>query len=149
MAYNARAAQRNSLLLNIYNPGREETDSKTAVKPFDIDLAWIGKSRNFEQAIFWSADTDEERLTSIQRARNGGSITPRFQKNPTIPHRLFKTLSSHPHHPNRLHLRSHHKILVLDLQPADPRAPQHLLHILLHRHHTRLHRSSLPVRNGG
>lgn len=32
------------------------------VKPFDVDLAWLGKFRNIEQAAFWSADTDEGRL---------------------------------------------------------------------------------------
>lgn len=29
------------------------------VKPFDVDLDWMGKFRNFEEASFWSADTDE------------------------------------------------------------------------------------------
>lgn len=29
------------------------------VKPFDVDLNWMGKFRNFEEASFWSADTDE------------------------------------------------------------------------------------------
>jgi len=28
------------------------------VKPFDVDLNWMGKFRNFEEASFWSADTD-------------------------------------------------------------------------------------------
>ncbi|KAF9638645.1 FAD binding domain-containing protein [Lasiodiplodia theobromae] len=50
------------------------------VKPFDVDLAWLGKFRNIEQAAFWSADTDEERLEQIKSARGGGSITPIFQK---------------------------------------------------------------------
>ncbi|KAK1716980.1 FAD binding domain-containing protein [Colletotrichum lupini] len=50
------------------------------VKPFDIDLAWMGKFRNVEQAYFWSADSDEERLQQIQSARGGGSITPPYQK---------------------------------------------------------------------
>lgn len=31
------------------------------VKPFDVDLPWMGKFRNLEQAIFWSADSDEGR----------------------------------------------------------------------------------------
>ncbi|KAH9879127.1 hypothetical protein J1614_002563 [Plenodomus biglobosus] len=42
------------------------------VKYFDMDLDWVGKFRNFRQAEFWTADTDE--------ARNGGSITPRYRK---------------------------------------------------------------------
>ncbi|KAI4776825.1 FAD/NAD(P)-binding domain-containing protein [Aureobasidium sp. EXF-3400] len=50
------------------------------VKPFDVDLDWMGKFRNFEEASFWSADTDEERLEKIKEARGGGSITPRYHK---------------------------------------------------------------------
>ncbi|KAF9889947.1 hypothetical protein FE257_006821 [Aspergillus nanangensis] len=50
------------------------------VKHFDISLNWMGKFKNLEKACFWSADTDEERLEKIQIARNGGSITPRYQK---------------------------------------------------------------------
>jgi cation diffusion facilitator CzcD-associated flavoprotein CzcO len=50
------------------------------VKPFDLDLDWMSKYRNFQQACFWSADSDEERLQMIQRARNGGSITSFFDK---------------------------------------------------------------------
>jgi hypothetical protein len=29
------------------------------VKYFDVDLDWVGKFRNFKQAEFWTADTDE------------------------------------------------------------------------------------------
>ncbi|KAH0253488.1 FAD binding domain-containing protein, partial [Aureobasidium melanogenum] len=50
------------------------------VKPFDVDLNWMGKFRNFEEASFWSADTDEERLEKIKEARGGGSITPKYHK---------------------------------------------------------------------
>ncbi|USW58468.1 Putative L-lysine 6-monooxygenase/L-ornithine 5-monooxygenase, FAD/NAD(P)-binding domain superfamily [Septoria linicola] len=50
------------------------------VKPFDVDLSWMGKFRNHEKASFWSADTDEERSELIKSARGGGSITPRFAK---------------------------------------------------------------------
>jgi hypothetical protein len=32
------------------------------VKYFDIDLDWVGKFRNFNQAAFWSADSDEGEL---------------------------------------------------------------------------------------
>ncbi|RDW86359.1 FAD binding domain protein [Aspergillus mulundensis] len=50
------------------------------VKHFDITLTWMGKFKNYEKAVFWSADTDEERLEMIKTARGGGSITPRYQK---------------------------------------------------------------------
>ncbi|CAK4033891.1 FAD binding domain [Lecanosticta acicola] len=50
------------------------------VKPFDVDLSWMGKFRNHEKASFWSADTDEERSELVKSARGGGSITPRFAK---------------------------------------------------------------------
>ena len=33
--------------------------SSCKVKPFDVDLDWMGKFRNVKQARFWSADTDE------------------------------------------------------------------------------------------
>jgi hypothetical protein len=32
------------------------------VKYFDVDLDWVGKFRNFKQAEFWTADTDEGEL---------------------------------------------------------------------------------------
>ncbi|KAH4237151.1 L-ornithine N(5)-monooxygenase [Parastagonospora nodorum] len=50
------------------------------VKYFDVDLDWVGKFRNFKQAEFWTADTDEERFEMISQARNGGSMTPRYRK---------------------------------------------------------------------
>ncbi|KAJ4406686.1 hypothetical protein N0V91_004376 [Didymella pomorum] len=50
------------------------------VKYFDVDLDWVGKFRNFNQAAFWSADTDEERAEMIAKARNGGSVTPRYRR---------------------------------------------------------------------
>lgn len=50
------------------------------VKHFDVDLQWMGKYKNAEQARFWSADSDAERLEIIKAARGGGSITPLFQK---------------------------------------------------------------------
>lgn len=56
------------------------TRSQLKIKPFDVDLDWIGKYRNTNQAVFWSADTDEERLEQLREARNGGSITPRIYK---------------------------------------------------------------------
>lgn len=50
------------------------------VKPFDVDLKWMGKFRNVEQAAFWSADSEDERLQMLRAARGGGSITPLFHK---------------------------------------------------------------------
>ncbi|KAH7087157.1 hypothetical protein FB567DRAFT_560859 [Paraphoma chrysanthemicola] len=50
------------------------------VKYFDVELEWVGKFRNFKQAEFWTADTDDERWEMISQARNGGSITPRYRK---------------------------------------------------------------------
>jgi thioredoxin reductase len=37
------------------------------VKHFDVDLEWIGKFRNYKQAEFWSADTDEGKPPSSPR----------------------------------------------------------------------------------
>ncbi|KAF7445945.1 TrkA flavoprotein [Pyrenophora tritici-repentis] len=50
------------------------------VKHFDVDLEWVGKFRNLKQAEFWTADTDEERFEMMMKARNGGSMTPRYRK---------------------------------------------------------------------
>jgi cation diffusion facilitator CzcD-associated flavoprotein CzcO len=38
---------------------------KLKVKYFDIELDWVGKFRNFKQAEFWTADTDEGMLDSV------------------------------------------------------------------------------------
>jgi cation diffusion facilitator CzcD-associated flavoprotein CzcO len=35
------------------------------VKHFDVDLEWVGKFRNFKQAEFWTADTDEGNSTLL------------------------------------------------------------------------------------
>lgn len=35
------------------------------VKHFDVDLEWVGKFRNFKQAEFWTADTDEGQSTFV------------------------------------------------------------------------------------
>lgn len=50
------------------------------VKLFDLNLEWMGKYKNTEQARFWLADSDEERLEIIKSARGGGSITPLYNK---------------------------------------------------------------------
>lgn len=36
------------------------------VKYFDVDLDWVGKFRNFNQAAFWSADSDEGELQNLR-----------------------------------------------------------------------------------
>lgn len=66
------------------------------VKLFDVDLSWMGKFRNVEQAYFWGADSDAERLQHILTARNGGSITPTYHK------KLKKHMET-----GRLELREH------------------------------------------
>ncbi|KAL6788148.1 hypothetical protein J3E68DRAFT_416113 [Trichoderma sp. SZMC 28012] len=50
------------------------------VKHFDVDLSWMGKYKNAEQARFWTADSDIERLEIIKEARGGGSLTPTYYK---------------------------------------------------------------------
>lgn len=50
------------------------------VKHFDVGLQWMGKYKNAEQARFWTADSDLERLEMIKEARGGGSMTPLFYK---------------------------------------------------------------------
>ncbi|SPO00305.1 related to FAD binding domain protein [Cephalotrichum gorgonifer] len=50
------------------------------VKAFDVDLSWMGKYRNGQQAEFWSADSDKERYELMREARNGGSITGLYHK---------------------------------------------------------------------
>ncbi|KAI5302774.1 hypothetical protein KEM56_000367 [Ascosphaera pollenicola] len=50
------------------------------VKHFDMSLNWVGKFRNYEKAIFWSADTVEEKLEMFHEARQGGSINPKIHK---------------------------------------------------------------------
>lgn len=51
-----------------------------SVKFFDLDLSWMGKYKNGQQAAFWSADSDEERWKMCTEARGGGSITPVYNK---------------------------------------------------------------------
>ncbi|KAL8846929.1 MAG: hypothetical protein Q9221_008017 [Calogaya cf. arnoldii] len=66
------------------------------LKPFDIDLDWMGKFQNVQKAAFWSADTDEERLEMLLKARNGGSIPPRYFKKLQT-HVANGSLSIHTH----------------------------------------------------
>ncbi|KAK5740769.1 hypothetical protein LTR17_004359 [Elasticomyces elasticus] len=50
------------------------------VKPFDVELQWMGKFKNGEKSAFWMADSDEERIQLLREAIGGGSITPRYRK---------------------------------------------------------------------
>lgn len=70
------------------------------LKHFDVDLQWMGKYRNGEQARFWSADSDEERLEIIKEARGGGSMTTVY----------YKVLEKHMS-ANRLDLRVRTKVV--------------------------------------
>lgn len=53
---------------------------KLKVKPFDIDLPWVSKTRNHMMSSFYLADSDQERMSMLKQARNGGSVTPIFAK---------------------------------------------------------------------
>jgi len=67
------------------------------VKYFDIDLDWVGKFRNFNQAAFWSADTDEgksavfclgeddRRLTVSRTPRDVPSSSQRWECDAALP----------------------------------------------------------------
>jgi hypothetical protein len=93
------------------------------VKYFDVDLEWVGKFRNVNQAAFWSADSDEgkqhssvtpplakidiERWEMLKGARNGGSITPRYRK----------ILDAHVTR-GRISLHTHTEIESLDWDPG-------------------------------
>jgi hypothetical protein len=50
------------------------------VKVFDVDLSWMGKFKNVQQARFWQADSDQERVALMKEARGGGSVTPPYYK---------------------------------------------------------------------
>ncbi|EDU50925.1 conserved hypothetical protein [Pyrenophora tritici-repentis Pt-1C-BFP] len=72
---------------SVFSDDASEDDRKVfrvttdqGVKHFDVDLEWVGKFRNLKQAEFWTADTDEERFEMMMKARNGGSMTPRYRK---------------------------------------------------------------------
>ena len=50
------------------------------VKHFDVDLEWVGKYRNFKKMTFFGLEDEQERLEMVLAARNGGSVTPDYQK---------------------------------------------------------------------
>ncbi|GAO50542.1 hypothetical protein SAICODRAFT_6041 [Saitoella complicata NRRL Y-17804] len=54
--------------------------SHLKVKPFDVDLDWLGKYQNVQKMAFWQEDDPEARVKQIRGARNGGSITPPYHK---------------------------------------------------------------------
>jgi len=41
------------------SPDASTYADRPPVKPFDVDLSWMGKFRNYEKSAFWSADSDE------------------------------------------------------------------------------------------
>lgn len=53
---------------------------KMRVKPFDVDVEWVSKTRNHNMATFWSADSDQERMDMLRMAKGGGSITSGYAK---------------------------------------------------------------------
>lgn len=69
------------------------------VKFFDVDLSWMGKYKNSQQAEFWAADTDEERLKLLSDGRAGGSVTPIYHK------KLKKHVAS-----GKLELKTHTRV---------------------------------------
>ncbi|QUC21257.1 uncharacterized protein UV8b_05500 [Ustilaginoidea virens] len=82
------------------------------VKHFDVDLEWMGKYKNAEQAKFWLADSDQERLDMIKEARGGGSFTPLF-------HRKLKKHAA----AGRLHLHERTSLADAVFEPCEPCAP--------------------------
>lgn len=50
------------------------------LKPFDVSLDWVSKTRNERMAQFWSASTDTDRSHLLIEARNGGSVSPSFDR---------------------------------------------------------------------
>lgn len=50
------------------------------MKHFDVDLGWMGKYKTLHQGYFHQADSDEERLDIIKKARGGGSIPSAYMK---------------------------------------------------------------------
>ncbi|KAI9002819.1 hypothetical protein BC832DRAFT_593527 [Gaertneriomyces semiglobifer] len=46
------------------------------VKQFDVSLNWVDRYGNIEMAKFWQEENYEARLAIIQKAREGGSMTP-------------------------------------------------------------------------
>ena len=47
------------------------------IKPFDVDLKWMGRFQNVEQSRFWRADSEAERLALLRTARGGAGASRR------------------------------------------------------------------------
>ncbi|SNX84343.1 uncharacterized protein MEPE_03052 [Melanopsichium pennsylvanicum] len=47
-------------------------------KPFDVDLGWVGRYSNYLKMQFWQNENVEERLATLDAAKNGGSVTPTY-----------------------------------------------------------------------
>jgi hypothetical protein len=56
------------------HPRTDRCSRSLTVKPFDVDLSWMGKFRNHEKATFWSADTDEGK-PSLPRVHREGNLS--------------------------------------------------------------------------
>ncbi|KAL8784029.1 MAG: hypothetical protein Q9213_004217 [Squamulea squamosa] len=103
--------------------------SGVKLKPFDIDLDWMAKYQNVQKAVFWSADSDEERLAMLLKARNGGSIPPLYFKKLQT-HIARGSLSIHTHtiiddrtwDPQR-------KLWEIETDPSIPDLPQEIDYI--------------------
>ncbi|KAI0034645.1 hypothetical protein K488DRAFT_83827 [Vararia minispora EC-137] len=50
------------------------------VKPFDVDLPWLGRHANLYKMQFWQEEDMHARLAMVRAARGGGSITPIYAK---------------------------------------------------------------------
>jgi lysine/ornithine N-monooxygenase len=96
------------------------------VKPFDVDIEWMGKFRNHQHAIFWSANTDEERLEMILKARNGGSLTRTYRtildghvRDRRLSQHTYTTLASQSWNPETRTWRLKTSPSILELEMTD------------------------------
>lgn len=138
-----------------------------AVKPFDVDLSWMGKFRNHEKASFWSADSDEGQfpemisaalpiLMIVSRTLGPCQIRPRRRQHhttlrqnprPTHPHR--QTLHPHTHKRHALHLQSSRTNLDNRNRKPNPRPTQDPLRLLRHRRPERFREVAVPTEDRG
>lgn len=134
----------------------------STVKPFDVDLSWMGKFRNHEKASFWSADTDEGKckfptpyhasyLKTNLRTLRPHKIRPRrrqhnppLRQNPQQPLLHLPPPSAHPHHHHLMHFLPYNPNLVPHHLPSRPFPPFHPLHILRDRRRLRLRNFTIP-----
>lgn len=134
----------------------------------------MGKFKNFEKAVFWSADSDEGMYhflvfcqlnnpytKSTRTTRNDPNRKERRQHHPPIPENTQAarrpSTSLHPlsHSHLRAHLLSRVRNLASHHQPPNPRSPPNRLYLLCDRNevgreraaHATAHESGLPHRN--